>query len=289
MSRIVALIAMTALLAAALPARGDWSASAAAQARYSDNVGNAEAADDKVSDESLAARVSLFDAIPLGSAYLFSVGGDLGGQWFDHLEGLRNASVDGSLSLRRRWGLGAFAPWLRAGFAISRSEYDFHYRDYTGYRATLSGGRRFGERFNAWLDYSFEHRDARVGEAEVPGLSGDAFGGNGHSLAASFEFTVIDRVFLNLSASARRGDVVTTTRPEYSAYSAARAVVEDPAFGDEWYAYRLLGNSFALKVGVSFQFAEHHLLGIDVTRVRTYAGANYYSNSIPEITWAYRF
>lgn len=289
MFRFLALAAVCAQLAVAAPAHADWTTSAAAQTRYSDNVGNAQASDDKVSDEALAARVSLFNVLPLGSPYLLSVGTDIGGQWFDHLNGLRNTTIDGGISLRRRWGLGAYAPWVRVGAAIGRTQYDFHYRDYTGYRATLSGGKRLSERFNVWLDYAFEHREARIGEVDVPGYSADVFGGNGHSLAASLEYTLIDRLWLSFSVSARRGDLVSSTRPEYSVYAASRAIAEDPAFGDEWYAYRLLGNSYNLRLGASYQIAEHHLLGINVLRVRSYAGSNYYSNSIPEITWDYRF
>src|ERR1700761_3278943 len=76
-SRIVALTAITALLAAASGARADWTASSGAQLRYSDNVGNAQAPDDKVSDETLGGRLSLADVLPVGNAYLFSAGGDV--------------------------------------------------------------------------------------------------------------------------------------------------------------------------------------------------------------------
>ena len=287
MLKIAALLA-TALLVAT-PVHADWSAAAQAAARYSDNVGNAEDSEYKRSDESIAAKISLFDVLPLGSAYLLSAGGDVGGQWFDHLSGLRNGSIDGALSLRRRWGLGAFAPWVRAAVSVSRTEYDVSLRNYTGYRASLSGGKRFGQRFNVWIDYAYEHREARVTGEELPGYSADVFSGNAQSLGVTLEFTPFNRGFLSGGIAGRRGDVVSTSEPDYGVYSAARAIVEDPVFGEEWYAYRLVGNSYTVRAGAAYQLTEHSLLSVNVLHARTYAGGYFYRVTAPEISWDYRF
>ena len=265
------------------------SASASGAVRYSDNVGNAEDSDARRSDEILAGRLSLYDVLPLGSAYLLSAGGDFNGQWFDHLTGLRNASIDGGLSLRRRWGLGAFAPWARLSLSVSRTEYDVSLRDYTGYQASLAGGQRLSDQVNLWVDYTYEHREARLTGEGVPGFSADVFSGNAQSLGVTLEYTVVNRVFLDVNLGLRRGDVVATSEPEYGVYGGARAIAADPVFGDEWYAYRLLGNSYSLRAALGFQLTEHHLVSVGVQHVRTYADGYFYRTSTPEISWAYQF
>lgn len=285
--RIAALLA-TALLAVP-SARADWNPSAQASARFSDNVGNSGDNEYKRSDEIIAGKVSLYEVLPLGSAYLLSAGGDLGGQWFDHLSGLRNGSIDAAVSLRRRWGLGAFAPWVRASVSVSRTEYDVSLRNFTGYRASLAGGKRLGDRLNVWIDYAYEHHDAKVTGEEVPGFSGDVFSGNAQSLGLTLEYMPVNRVFLSTGLSARRGDVVSTSEPEYGVYVPARAIVEDPVFGDEWYAYRLVGNSYTARAGAAYQLTEHSLLSLNVQHARTYAGGYFYRITSPEISWDYHF
>jgi hypothetical protein len=117
------LIAMSTMPAAAL---ADWSVSAAAQALYDDNVGNAQNYGDQVSDEIFGATLSAFQTLSLSDAYSLSAGADLRGEWFDHLNGLRNAALDGVLSLKRKWGLGAFAPWLRASLSLGIYGWNIH-------------------------------------------------------------------------------------------------------------------------------------------------------------------
>ena len=287
MQKFTALLATGLLIAT--PAQADWSAAAQAAARYSDNVGNAGDSEYKRSDEIIAARLSLFDVLPLGSAYLLSAGGDVGGQWFDRLSGLRNGSIDGALSLRRRWGLGAFAPWVRAALSVSRTEYDLSLRNSTGYRASLSGGRRLDGHVNVWVDYTYEHREAKITGEEVPGFSADVFSGNAQSLGVTVDFTPLNRVFLSSGIAARRGDVQSTSEADSGVYFASRAIVEDLAFGREWYTYRLIGNSYTLRAGAAYQLTEHSLLSLDVQHARTYAGGYFYRVTVPEVSWDYRF
>lgn len=282
----LALIAMSTMPVAAL---ADWSVSAAAQARYDDNVGNAQNYGDKVSDEIFGATLSAFQTLSLSDAYSLSAGGDLSGEWFDHLNGLRNAALDGVLSLKRKWGLGAFAPWGRASLSVGRSEFDDSYRDFTAYRAALAAGKRINPRLNLWVEYSFEHHAAAAGENVEPGIAADAFTQNGHRFAASMEYAASAKVFLSLSAFARRGDVVSTVQSDEAIYPRARAIEEDPALGEDAYAYRVIGNTYGVRAGVGYAVTEHSLLGFAYLRALTYAQGTDYTKSVTEINWSYRY
>ena len=160
MRRTIWRLVLIAVAAMPTAARAEWSFDAAAQARYNDNVGDAELASDILSDEILAAQLSLSQYLPIGHAYLFSMGADVQGEWYQHLRGLNDVGANASIALRRKFGLGAYAPWLRAAIGAGRNAVNDPYRNTTRYRASLGAGKRVTARLNLWLEYSFERRAA---------------------------------------------------------------------------------------------------------------------------------
>jgi hypothetical protein len=275
--------------AAMVIAHADVSVSATAAARYNDNVGNAPESDSRIADEVLAARIGLYDLLVLDGADTVSAGGDLSGEWFDHLTGLRSASLDASLAFRHKWALGVTAPWTRAALSVGRTDSDAGYRDTTWYRIALGTGKRFTPAFNMLLEYSFEHRSASPGEEAEPWVSADVFSGNAHALALSAEYALGNRLTLNASALWRHGDVVVSTNEYYYSYQAARAIEEDPALGDEYYAYRFIGTTYGARVGFSAALTAHSALSLSYQLLSTHAEGNSYRNSIPELRWDYRY
>jgi hypothetical protein len=283
-----AFAAVTLLGATPYAAHGDWSLGAEAGLRHDDNVGNAQY--DIVADSTLRARLSIFQLFPVGENYSVTVGGDLGGEAYHRLTGLNNASLEGVVALKKKWGLGAFAPWTRAGVSVGRADYDDGYRNAWIYRATLASGRRIDERWNLWADYAYERRAARAQMEEVPGLSGDAYSEDSHNVAVNVEYALRDSTFLGLALLGRRGDVVSTTAPSPGIYYASRALAEDPTFGPDQYAYRLLATTYGFRVGIHYSPTSHSLLGLVFTRLETRGeGGNNYGKSMPEITWDYGF
>jgi len=285
-----ALAALLVLGSIPYAARSDWTLGATAALRHDNNVGNAESSSDIVGDSMIDARLSIFQLFPLGESYSVTVGGDLDGEAFRRLTGLDNASLDGTFALKKKWGLGAFAPWARAGVSVGRSSYDDSYRNSWNYRATLASGRRVDERWNLWAEYAFERRAASPGMEKVPGLSGDAFSQDSHNVAANLEYSLNENTFLTLGLLGRHGDVVSTTQGSGKIYYASRALANDPAFGPEAYAYKLTGTTYGFRVGVSYAPTPHSLLGLGFEHLDTHAdGGNSYTKSVPEITWDYRF
>jgi hypothetical protein len=280
------------VLLAALPctARSDWTPVAEASVRHDDNVGNAQSYSDIVADTTIGARLSIFQLFPMADGYSVTIGGGLSGESFHSLTGLNNASLDGVMALKKKWGVGAFAPWARLGISVARTDYDDSYRNAWIYRATLASGRRIDERWNLWAEYAFERRAASPQMEEVPGLSGDAYSQDGQSVGAHLEYSLNGSVFLVLGLSARHGDVVSTTEASYAIFAAARALAPDPAFGPEAYAYRLTGTTYGFHVGVNYSPTPHSVLGCGFERFDTHAdGGITYTKSIPEITWNYSF
>jgi hypothetical protein len=283
---------LSAILLVCVPdlARSDWTLGTDAQLRHDNNVGNAGSYDDIVGDTIVDARLSIFQLFPIGENYSLSVGGDLSGEDYDRLKGLNNGSLGGALAVKRKWGLGAYAPWVRIGLSLARSEYDDDYRNATVYRTTLSAGQRLDERWNLWAEYAYERRAASSQPEVVPGISGDAYSQTSQKLTSSAEYALNERTFLVFGFLLRYGDVVSTAEPSLGIFTASRAVAADPAFGPDEYAYRLTGTTFGFSVGINYSPTPHNLLGLGFQRLDTHAdGGNSYTKSIPEISWDYRF
>jgi hypothetical protein len=272
------------------PARSDWTLGTDAQLRHDNNVGNAGNYDDIVGDTIVDGRLSMFQLFPLGENYSLSVGGDLSGESYNRIKGLNDGSLGGALAVKRKWGLGAYAPWVRIGLSIARSEYHDDYRNATVYRATLSAGQRLDERWNLWAEYGYERRAANSQPELVPGISGDAYSQTSQALTGSAEYALNERTFLVFGPLLRYGDVVSTSEPSLGIYTVARAIAADPAFGPDEYAYKLTGTTFGFRVGINYSPTSHSLLGLGFQRLETHAdGGNSYTKSIPEISWDYRF
>jgi hypothetical protein len=274
-----------------LAAHGDWTLGATAGIRHDDNVGNAQFSPDIVADTLIDAQLSIARLFPLDDGYTVTVGGDLGGESYHKLTGLNNVSLDAALALKKKWGLGALAPWARAAVSVARLSYDDSYRNAWDYRATLASGRRFDERWNFWADYTYENRAASPQEEEVPGLSGDAYSQVSHSLGINLEYSLMESTYLAVSLLARQGDVVSTTlQPNAMVYYPSTALADDPAFGPNAYAYKLTGTTFGFRVGLSVSPTAHSLLGCGFEHFETHAdGGNEYAKSIVEATWSYRY
>jgi hypothetical protein len=281
------------MLLGAMPyaARGDWTLSADAGVRHDDNVGNAQYSPDIVADTRIDAQLSMFRLFPLEDGYTVSVGGDLGGESYHRLNGLNNASLGGVIALKKKWGLGALAPWARAAVSVARSSYDDSYRNAWDYRVTLASGRRLNERFNLWADYTYENRAASPQMEDVPGISGDAYSQVSHSLGIHLDYSLIESTYLSIGLLARHGDVVSTTlQPNPEVYYASSALADDPAFGPNAYAYKLTGTTYGFRAGLNYSLTAHSLLGCGFERFETHAdGGNDYAKSIVEITWDYRY
>jgi hypothetical protein len=270
-------------------ARSDWVWGTGAGVRHDDNVGNAESRSDIVGDSAIDGRLSTFQLYPLDGSYSVSVGGDLSGEAYRRLTGLNEVTLDGAIALKRKWGLGAFAPWARVGVSLGRSSYEDSYRNSWDYGATLASGRRIDERWNVWVDYAFERRAASTQMREVPALSGNAYSQNSHTAAVHVEYSLNESTFLAIGVLGRHGDVVSTGAGSAKIYYASRALAEDPAFGPEAYAYRLTGTTYGFQLGIGYASTAHSVIGLGFKHFDTHAdGGNSYIKSVAEITWDYR-
>jgi hypothetical protein len=271
-------------------ARADWSTTLRAQFRYDDNVGDAQSSDDIVADSIASAAASVYQLYPFGDHYGVTVTGNLGGESYHRIEGLSNAYLGGAVSLRRRWGLGAFAPWALLGVQATRSDYRDDYRNGWLERLSFAVGQRIDERWNIHGEYAWERRTAATQPQEVAGISGDAFSQTSRNLSAGVEFSLRENTYLTCGLAGRHGDVVSTTLDHYDQLSASRAIAADPAFGPIAYAYKLTATTWGVNAGIKFAPISHGMLGLEFQRLTAHAdGGNDYIKSVVTLTWGYGF
>jgi hypothetical protein len=284
------LSALLVFCAAIHTARSDWILAASAGLNHDNNVGSAGSSASMVADSRADASLSVLRQMPFGDGLSLAAGGDLSGQLYDHLSGLNNASVDGILSLKKKWGLGAFAPWSRVGVSIGRVDYDDRYRDATLYSVSLEAGKRLDERWNLWAKYAFERRRAAPADSDIYGVSSDVFSQRGRSFKLGAQYSLSERLSLSFGSLLRHGDVISTTQPGADIFANSKAVASDPTFGPDAYAYRLEGTTFGARLGLEYSLTAHSLIGFGFQRLDTHArGGNNYGDSMPELTWNYQF
>ncbi len=289
MRPLASLTLVTLLFAGSNRALGDWNVAASANLRHDNNVGSAHDRDDQIGDFAAAARLSLVDLFYLADNLSLAARADLDGEWFDHLAGLRNTSLDAALALKKKWGLGAFAAWTRAGVSIGRNAFEDGYRDASVFATTLEFGKRVSSRLNLWTKIGYEHRSADPGEAETFGSSSDVFTENSRTLTANAEYLLGERFFMEVSGLARYGDVISTTRNGIYLFASSKAIVEDPTFGEGFYAYRLEGRSYGARLGANYALSAHSVLGCGWQRAQTHAqGGSNYLDTMVEVTWRYQ-
>jgi hypothetical protein len=271
--------------------RSDWMIATTTVLRHDDNVGNARGEYNMVGDYAASGKLSLFDSLQLGDSYSLALGGNVSGEVYDHLIGLRNGSLDAVIALKRKFGVGALAPWLRVEVSAGKTNFDDGYRDSTAYRAAAQFGKRINERWNYWGEYLFERHLVTAVAAQVYApISTDVFSGHGRNLIGNVEYTLSERITISAGAQLRHGDVVSTQYPTIYTYLNARAAVADPTFGPNQIAYRLFGTSYGLRAGINLALNAHNLLGIGVQRNETHAlGGNDYTDTVPDMIWNYRF
>jgi hypothetical protein len=270
-------------------ARAEWLIDSEVQWRHENNVGDAASDSDVVGDSITAATLSASRFFLSTTGYSMNVGAELDGERYDRLQGLSNASLGGVASLRKKWGLGAYAPWARLNGSIGRTEYQDSYRNASVYRAGVSAGRRLDERWNVSMEWSYEKRKASAAEEE-PGVSADAFSQTSHTFDLNAHYTATETVVFNATIIYRHGDMTSTVLDEDTSIAGARAQADDHAFGPEAYAYRLLANTWGFRASLSYAPTPHHSFSVGFTRYDSHAGGGVtYTKSTPAISWDYRF
>jgi len=288
-------ILVTLVVAACLVGRADvagafWILDADANAIWEDNVGLGKFKRDINSDSALSTSLSAGPAFQLDTSTVFSLTGDVSGKLYERYTGLDNVALGLTATLRRKFGLGAEAPWARAWGSIARQQYDNDLRDSWIYRLGVGAGKRFGERWDFSAEYIYDRRLADHDFPVAPGIPGDVFDLSGHTLALRGNFLFNERISFLGGYSLRIGEVASTTQQNLPIYLASTAVSADPAFGKGFFAYRIDAFVHTLIVGLSVAIGEHSSANVEYSHVIGDArGDITYHDNIIRVGFLYRY
>jgi hypothetical protein len=282
-------LAMASVLASP-SALAQWALDTELALRHDSNLSNARLSADIVSDTLLMVAASASRFVPLegGAGVLWQ--GRVAGERHEHTRGLNNVSAGGTVTLRKKWGLGAFAPWGSLSWSSARAAYDSSARNGWLHQLTLAAGRRVHERVDLSASFGYEARTAHAQPERRPGVSGDAFSQRARTLGLDASYAIDSDVVLNLLARIRRGDVLSTTRPNRTILNASSAIAADDAFGPGFIAYRLPGTTYGLGVDLGYTLSNRSQLSAGVQRYLTRTGSgNNYAKTTVALTWTASF
>jgi opacity protein-like surface antigen len=244
---------------------------------HDNNLSRALAGTDIVSDTALNIAMSGGYYFVLGDRDSVTLTGNLGTSQFREFHGMSNVALGGTASWRRKFGVGAFVPWTSVSASLAEEQYGESIRNGLRTNVTLRAGKRVSEALELSGGGSFDRyrADDVVQGPTVPGvsISGDAFSLDGRSLFARADYAMSERWLVFAGISVRRGDVTASTRfhPETPILKYSTAFTRDPAFGSDYFAYRLTGTTWSYLAGMSLAMTDHSSLNFAVTRALTYA------------------
>jgi hypothetical protein len=285
-----AVLCMIPLLGASPVALAEWVGNTDVGIRHDSNINNAQVSDNIVSISALSAGVSETGFFPLENCNSLSITGETRGEAFDHYSGLNNVSLGAELAYRKKWALGAYAPWT--GLSLSSTYFNFANNIRNGWRNQLAlrGGKRIFEQWDVRAEYLVERRTADTLLPDQPGISGDVFSQSSRTMTLNAEYTLNDSTFFTFGSLLRHGDVVASTRETTKIISSSKAIAVDTVFGPGFYAYRMNGTTYGLNADMNFAVTPSSLLRASVSRQLTHAeGDNNYAKNVTMLSWNYNF
>jgi hypothetical protein len=285
-----ALLSAVLTSTASLPVAADVFADAAVGALYDTNLTEAQAPADVRADAAatLAGSVGKYQALTGndGLTLALNANADL----YSRFHGLNDVALGGSIDFKHKFGLGMAAPWISLAATIGYDDFSGSIRDGAPLAVTAAFGKRVTENFAASLGIIYDRRYATNDVPVVPTISGRVFATSGGTAFARASYDFTETLQISARFSVRRGDVVSTTRPNLPIFLASDAIAADPTFGPDFFAYRLRGTTGTAAATMSWALSQQSSLNLGYVGARTRAtqGLDYRSGTT-NITLAYQY
>jgi hypothetical protein len=249
---------------------------------YDSNLSRAQLERDIKSDTAALASLQWGQFIPVADGLAITAGVDVRTEIYGRYSGLDNVNFGGWLSVRRKIGLGALAPWISAHASAGRLEYRNSIRDGWRYSVGVSAGKRITERLNLRADYWYEARTADREEPVVASISGAVFDLEGHNVGIAGDYALTDRLTIFAGYTVREGDVASSTQRNRAIFRNSTAITRDPVFGDNVFGYRINATTHAGRLGLSCGLGDANSLNFAVERwvSRGEGGLDYYNTLV---------
>jgi hypothetical protein len=281
-------IRLCAALAAPCAARAETIFQFEPAISYDDNVTRAHDTSDVRSDQNVSLAASGSQVFAVSGRDLLSLGLNLKETQYLRFHGLSAFEAGPMFGYRHKFGLGSSAPWLSATAAWTYDDYVSHIRDGNHLLLQLAAGTRLNNRLDGALGLAYDYREAQGGQSVVPGISGRVFNLHGGSVFLKFGYTLSPAARAGLKIGLRRGLVESTARPGPGIYAVSDAIAEDTLFGEDFYAYRLKGNTISAGSNLSWALGPRSSLNLSGGFDHTSAGRFQYDGGTAGFSFVYR-
>ena len=234
-------------------AAADDFASFESRIKHDDNVGNSRVRY-AVTDTVVTNTLRFGRTIDVGEdPYLLTFNGKLNNQTYHRLDGLNQLALGTGVDLKKKLGLGPYAPIVAANINFERQQFQQEDKNQSVQVLELRASKRVWDALNLSIHASTERRHAADNNSVKPGFSGAVYDGSNRQLSLSADYTWWANSILSLQYSIRRGDLVVSTITDSAAIiHVAKAIRPDPAFGSDREAYKVEGEIKSL--GLSFTY-----------------------------------
>jgi hypothetical protein len=278
------------LAGASLSARAEWLFDIDAGALYDSNLNRAYEQADIRADSAITLRAAAGSFLALSGADGLTFSADAHSELYHRFHGLSLLGLGASAVYRHKFGLGYAAPWILLSASAAHDDYRDNLRDSDRVALRAELGRRFTEAFDTAFGAAYERRYAKNDEPVVPGISGKVFDLRGRSVYVRAGYAITDQLLLGAELAVRRGDVEATTRRDFAIFRASDAIAADPAFGNDFFAYRLRGTTATVKLTASWALDNRSALNFAYADERTdAAGGIVYRSHSANVVFAWRY
>lgn len=256
-----------AILCAALagslstPAAADRIADGDLHFFFDDNLSRALAVSDKKADFGLAAAASAGQFLQLTDSTSLTVTGDFLTDVYSQYGGLNQYSLGASAALKKKWGLGAYAPWMSLSGWARHADYQSAIRDSWFYGAGVALGKRFSEKWDVRWEYTYLQRWADRTPApfgyDEQIFSGAVFDQVNHGFKLSTTYAYDDTTALTASYAFRTGDAFSSNAMTDAIADVAKAATPDGVFGANLVAYKLPADTQSFALAASRAIGSH--------------------------------
>lgn len=281
-----------------LAVSADWIADGGLRMAFNDNLNFAFMAADKKSDFAFTTSASAGQYWQLSDSTSLSVASEFNGNVYTQYDGLNNYSLGAAMALKRKLGLGAYAPWLRLSASASHADYQSAIRSSWFYKGFLTVGKRFDEKWDLRLEYGYLRR---LPDNTSPAFNYDnhffstaVFDQASHGITLSGVYSYDNTLAFTGSYTFRTGDVFSTASSLTNGIAVdaddAKAVVPDDVFGQNQVAYKLSAITQSFTLGLSRAIGTDTSINLDYGHSWANAanGQTYHVNTV-ELVFLHRF
>ena len=247
----------------------DWFPDAELSAVYESNVNNAVAEQDRKSDVALMPVVSFGHYAQLADSTGLAVSADLKYSGFARFSGLDHLETGLSASLKYKWGLGSYAPWVKVFGSGAYSDFREDFRDEALARTGFLSGKRISERIFAELGYAYESGRARDSRFDT----------RNSVVSAKLEYLLTESVQTWIGYAWGSGIYIANLPFVGAAPSNPRAVIVN-TFEQPMGAFQLRATAQILSLGARKALTNHWSADISVDFIDIYGNTRHYPDSI---------